>query len=309
MSVKLSIAITTYNRLPYLKECIASILGQTFQDFLIYIFDDASTPSIKKEINKIGDSRIIFVGSEKNLGSIGNITRVLSFDFSSPYLMIFHDDDIMHPSALASELAVLDSRPELLFVGSNIAFFKNGNILKFDEEYISSIDYEIYKDNERFTLALLSGISLGFGSVIYRKNFLKGEVFDFNRFSVIADRPFLVTLVKKGPCAFIKNKLVNYRLHPEQDSNTSSSLKLKHILNLLSFYRSNLPAKLTWRQKRRFFNFSTNNFLDSYLRNKEGNKYFFDDLNKAKENGLINFWFLNRIGVRALMKILIKKIL
>ena len=65
MSKKLSIAIPSYNRASYLKECIGSILNQTFQDFDIFVFDDASEQPVEQELKKLNDERIHFIGSEK----------------------------------------------------------------------------------------------------------------------------------------------------------------------------------------------------------------------------------------------------
>lgn len=306
MKVKVSIAITTYNRMSYLKECIQSLFEQTFQDFLIYVFDDASVQPVEKELQMIGDKRIIFVGNKENIGSVGNINRVLNFNFPSQYLMIFHDDDALHPKALEIQTSILDANPDFVFVGTNLDFFQGKNILKFRDS-ADQVDCSVYKNNLELVLALLSGIHLAFSSIMYRQDALKKEKIDFDNFSVIADRPFLVNLAKRGACAFIKNKLVNYRLHAGQDSQSPKVLNDEHIFSLLSFYRFNLPSRLNFNFKKIFFTSSTNNILDSYLRMSD--RYnFWAYMKKAKQKNLINFWFLNKVGLLAIFKIIVKKI-
>lgn len=54
--MKLSVIIPNYNNQKYIKECLDSILNQTFQDFEIVIVDDCSTDNsvdiIKRYISK-----------------------------------------------------------------------------------------------------------------------------------------------------------------------------------------------------------------------------------------------------------------
>ena len=130
MSEKLSIAIPTYNRLPYLKECINSILNQIFQDFSIFVFDNASDEPIEEELKRFNDKRIHFIGSNKNIGQSGNINRILGYPFKSKYLTIFHDDDLMHPRMLELQTSFLDANNDIVFVTSDLRAF-NKNIHNF----------------------------------------------------------------------------------------------------------------------------------------------------------------------------------
>ena len=107
----MSIAIPTYNRLNYLKECINSILNQTFQDFSIFVFDNASDQPVEEELKKFNDKRIHFIGNDKNIGNAENTNRIFSYPFQSEYLIIFHDDDLMHPRMLELQTSFLDAPP------------------------------------------------------------------------------------------------------------------------------------------------------------------------------------------------------
>jgi glycosyltransferase involved in cell wall biosynthesis len=40
---KLSVILPVYNGMPYLPQAIESLLGQTFQDFVVYAIDNGST--------------------------------------------------------------------------------------------------------------------------------------------------------------------------------------------------------------------------------------------------------------------------
>lgn len=59
----LSVIVPVYNVAPYLKECVNSILSQTFRDFELILVDDGSTDSSGKMCDELAkeDSRIIVV--------------------------------------------------------------------------------------------------------------------------------------------------------------------------------------------------------------------------------------------------------
>src|SRR3990170_405399 len=69
-----SVCIPTYNGGKYIRECIESILVQTYTDFEILIVDDKSfdeTIEIAEEFAR-GDKRIRIVRNRQNLGLVKN---------------------------------------------------------------------------------------------------------------------------------------------------------------------------------------------------------------------------------------------
>jgi len=64
----ISVIITTFNRLSFLKKAVKSVLVQSFKDFEIIIYDDHSTDGTQDWINTIQDKRIIYIYADKNYG-------------------------------------------------------------------------------------------------------------------------------------------------------------------------------------------------------------------------------------------------
>ena len=72
--MKFSIVVPIYKVENYLRECVDSILGQTFEDYEIILVDDGSPdscPIICDEYAK-KDNRIILFFQDENLGVVKN---------------------------------------------------------------------------------------------------------------------------------------------------------------------------------------------------------------------------------------------
>jgi len=78
---KVTIAIPTYDRKEYLKECIKSILNQTFQDFEIIVFDNFSNYNVEEFLKEFNDNRITLLRSDKNVGNVENLLRYSHINF------------------------------------------------------------------------------------------------------------------------------------------------------------------------------------------------------------------------------------
>ena len=100
--MKYTIAIPAYKS-DFLKECIESILNQTFQDFELIIIDDASPYPIREIISQFNDPRISYYRNKTNSGAINvvdNWNKCLSLA-QGEYFCLMGDDDIMGCEYLA----------------------------------------------------------------------------------------------------------------------------------------------------------------------------------------------------------------
>ncbi len=309
MSEKLSIAIPTYNRLAYLKECISSILNQTFQDFSIFVFDNASTQPVEEELKKFNDKRIHFIGSDKNVGVEGNGVRILSYPFKSKYLIVFHDDDLMHPRMLELETSFLDRNDDIVFVGSNLNQVSDKNRYNFKKFRNNKIKYITYKNNYEFVKAAMSWLRIACGSTMYRKKIIGNSRANFDRFSDLADRAFFVEISKKGSCAFIDAPLVNYRIHSNQDSQLLKESYEDGALEMLFLYRENLPAVLNKSENKLFSKYSLNAVLYFYAHINGGFLDFLRFMKKCRQKKLVKyryFRYIDAYGITSLVSIILR---
>ena len=142
--MKVSVIVPIYNADKYLKECIESLLNQTYTNLEIICLNDGSTDSstkICKELSET-DNRIILIEKE-NTGV--SATRNLGLKIASgEYIMFLDADDFLEPNAIEIALNTgIEYGAEIVQFG----FFRNnkenkikstGNILA-EEMQISII--------------------------------------------------------------------------------------------------------------------------------------------------------------------------
>jgi len=111
----------------HLKESIESILAQTFTDFEFLILDDASSDTTGEIIKHYArkNPRIVALRNEKNLG-ISKTRNALLAHARGEYVAWQDADDIALSHRLATQLAYMETHPEVGISGGSLLFF-DGN--------------------------------------------------------------------------------------------------------------------------------------------------------------------------------------
>jgi glycosyltransferase involved in cell wall biosynthesis len=109
-----------YNRASVVNRTLDSLRNQSFQDFRLVVFDDASTDgtgaALMAYTEAAEDERIDARIHETNVGFVrGLATAIESVD--SEYIAIQGSGDVSRPDRLERQAALLDARPEVGVVG------------------------------------------------------------------------------------------------------------------------------------------------------------------------------------------------
>ncbi len=117
---KISVLLPTYNYARFLPSAIESILAQTFRDFELLIFDDASTDDTAAILAHYAaiDSRIRTHVHPVNIGMVPNWNECLHHARGDYIKFLFADDLLVSPEALAQQAALLDVHPHATLAAS-----------------------------------------------------------------------------------------------------------------------------------------------------------------------------------------------
>lgn len=117
-----SVLLPVHNGAAYLREAIASVLGQTLRDFELIVIDDCSTDESPAIVQSFCDPRIRLVRATERL----RICRALNLGIEKArgrFLARMDADDLCRPRRLERQVEFLDCHPEIGFCGSWVRRF------------------------------------------------------------------------------------------------------------------------------------------------------------------------------------------
>src|SRR5258706_7834487 len=107
-----TIVVPAYQRLPYLREALASALRQTLGDFELIVSDDGASDEIAGYVSSLGDARVRYRRNERNLGIAMN-NRAAFSEARGKYIASLHDDDAWEAGFLEALVSPLEADGEI----------------------------------------------------------------------------------------------------------------------------------------------------------------------------------------------------
>lgn len=210
-----SVCIPTFNRAGMLREAIASVLGQTWQDFELIICDNASEDETEAVVKSFADKRIAYHPVAQNIGQRANWNRCLSLA-SGRYTALFFDDDMMMADNLAEKVAVLEKHPEVGLVHSKYHIVdRDGAMLEANTNKATAGHRESdTQESGRGVLAtLLKHNFIHESTVIFRRDCYQQLGGFTDRLTLAFDWEYWLRIASSYDVAFIAKPLVKWRKH------------------------------------------------------------------------------------------------
>ncbi len=147
---QVSAIITTFNRSHFLPAAIESILGQTFADFELLIFDNESKDATGDVVASYSDPRIRYV-RHPAMG-ISPQRNLAVKEARGDYIAFLDDDDVWLPNKLALQLAALKAAGDecCLAYGMYSFFDENGVYGTFDSKMEGKILRDLLAETDGF---------------------------------------------------------------------------------------------------------------------------------------------------------------
>jgi glycosyltransferase involved in cell wall biosynthesis len=252
---KISICLPAYNGEKYLRECIESILNQTFKNIELLIIDDCSsdkTVNIAQEY-AAKDSRIRVILNEHNLGLVSNWNQCIQLA-KGEWIKFVFQDDLLFPDCLEKMLSVQSEAPSIIFCKRNFLF--DNNISKKNrKEYLKNAKYidSLFHDSKIYYLTAFQCCQIFLFNLTHNRlglNFL-GEptvvmihqslFFEFglfnNNFIQLCDFEYWIRISINTGLIYVPETLATFRVH--QSSTTSKNYQKRtyqtKVIDLLLF--------------------------------------------------------------------------
>lgn len=232
INVAISVCMPVYNASRYLRECIDSILSQSFTNFELLIVDDGSTDDSVEIVRSYSDSRIRLI--ENNHDYIGSLNLLLQ-EAKGKYIARMDADDVMLPNRLEVQHTFMESHAEIDVLG--------GQMNMFNDEATKDTSWKSQVKEGAITLSdMISCCCVCHPTTMLRKESLSRFTYRLDA-KYAEDYALWVELLSAEKRIYnLPAPLIYYRIHKtqisqiynsEQQQNTSA-IKQKAIANLLS---------------------------------------------------------------------------
>jgi hypothetical protein len=111
-----------FNKAPYLREAVESILNGSFNDLELIAVDDRSTDTSLDVLRSFNDERLRIIALEHNLGPAGAVQRAID-TATGEYIVRMDADDIAMSERIAWQVAFMDAHPEVGASGGQLRLF------------------------------------------------------------------------------------------------------------------------------------------------------------------------------------------
>ena len=245
-----SIVTPVYNGEAYLRECIESVLAQTYSNWEYLIVNNCSTDGTLRiaEEYSCRDRRIQVHNNDSLLPIIANHNR--AFRLISPeskYCKVVSGDDWLYPECIARMVELAEGNPSVGLVGSyqlsggGDKWYLRTYGLAYSSTVVSG--REISRAHLLGTLDVLGDPT----SSLYRADLIRRTDSFYPNPTAEADLSACYECLRAADFGFVHQVLSYERLHPEQMTNTSRSLEAfftSHLGDLRAYGRLYLePAE------------------------------------------------------------------
>ena len=240
--MKISVAFIVYNGENYMEQQLDSILNQTVKVHEIIVCEDNSTDNTKAILERYSDQNVGLFKihhNSTNLGSNKNAEKAIQLCTGDIVFLSDHDDFWL-PNKVEATLVYFEKNPTIKGVFSN-GYLMNANSEIDTENYLwdsmsfpfnglrknllnNEIDFEKLKQYIHTNENCATGAAMAFKKDIPFLN----EPFPSIKF-LIHDRWISMNLSNDNALGFMEEKLIQYRLHPKQETGGKKMDMQKYI--------------------------------------------------------------------------------
>jgi glycosyltransferase involved in cell wall biosynthesis len=215
-----TLAIPTYNRLPLLRQAVASALSQSYSNIQVIVSDNASIDGTADFLTSIRDPRLVFLRQPSNIGMSRNWDACLNHA-NGEFFILLSDDDYLETSAIEKLVNAFSTgarKDQIAF-----AYCRTWEVDGDGTRHRLDPVPPAYESGADFAVAYFSGRrKMHPCATLMRTADLK-EVGGYTHESVTLAVDAIAwsrVLIKRGFAAGVREPLSNYRIHP--GSETSS---------------------------------------------------------------------------------------
>ena len=211
---KVAVIMPCHNAEAYVARTIESVLAQGFKDYHFIAANDGSSDDSARILNSYADT--ITLCDHADHGNHGQAAtyNICLKHAKSEYIAFIDSDDLWHPDKLQAQVDVLDRNPDIGLV------YTNGTVIDEKDKVLHPLFPDNHVETNRAEDILLNCYIRTPSSVMLRSSVLSSA----GKFTegIVPDHDMWIRIKELSNFYYIKDKLIGYRFHEKQYSQTSA---------------------------------------------------------------------------------------
>lgn len=218
-SPRIQVFILTYERPELLAQTLQSVLEQDYPNYEVIVSDNSKSENTAVLINDFACDKLTYRHRVPSLPPLRHFNQILD-EVDADYFMLFHDDDLMLPGCLSDLMRGFMSKCRPLAVGGNATMLFNR--FASNRKYITAgRDILLKRPADLIRRYFISEDYSPFPSYLYYRPAM-GDLRLLTDHGKHADVIFLAEICRRGPLLMRQKVVMQYRLHPAQDTSVCS---------------------------------------------------------------------------------------
>ena len=252
---KVNVIINCFNDDKFLFDAIQSVINQSYLNWEIIFWDNASTVNIKSIALSFGDPRIRYHRACKNT-PLGEARNMAIAQVDGDYIAFLDSDDLWAKDKLSKQVEQFQKNKKAVLVYTDVeSFNSSGDVRRLGH-------YKKFHRGDIFGELLIDYFLVMSSVMIRAKTYLDNHIHFNERFNMVEECDVFMRMALYGEVDYIDQVLSYWRVHKNsitwknynlisEESELMINLLLDEFPRLREIYNKQLDIKQSWilRQK------------------------------------------------------------
>ena len=232
-----SVIVNVRNGASTLQEALDSVIGQTFSDWEVIVWDDCSTDGSANIVAQFSDPRIRYFLSPEET-SLGKARDNAIRQARGEWLAFLDQDDVWLPRKLEMQMALADQHTGIIY-GRTVRFYPSGMRRDYDQAH----EFKPLPEGDVFTQLFSKGCFIAMSSAVFRRSAIEERGGIPKEISIIPDYYLYAAVARRYPVRAVQEVVCRYRMHGANTSRLAAIAMHREALWLVDHWADSLDPR------------------------------------------------------------------
>jgi glycosyltransferase involved in cell wall biosynthesis len=252
---RVSVIMNVRNGASTLREALDSVIGQTFTDWELIVWDDCSTDDSAKIVAGYSNPRIRYFLSPGKT-SLGKARNAALREARGDWVAFLDQDDVWMPHKLETQMALRDAHsdnhglggtPMGIIYGRTVRFYPSGTVRDYDQTH----EYKLLPEGDIFSELFTAGCFIAMSSAVFRRSAIEEIGGIPPEISIIPDYYLYSAVARRYPVRAVQEVVCRYRMHESNMSRLTAIAMHQEALWLVNHWADSLDSNTIARCRKR----------------------------------------------------------